>query len=102
MSVCKKVLSCTLALAFLLTFLLVLPPQAKAAESGICGDNLTWTLDDSGTLTISGTGAKVSIYVGYSINYSDNMIFSNLITSQNRSIRQIDDVNEDDDVRDER
>jgi len=23
---------------------------------GICGDNLTWTLDDNGTLTISGTG----------------------------------------------
>ena len=26
------------------------------ATSGTCGDNLTWTLDDSGTLTISGTG----------------------------------------------
>ena len=25
-------------------------------ESGTCGDNLTWTLDDEGTLTISGTG----------------------------------------------
>jgi len=24
--------------------------------SGACGDNLTWTLDDAGTLTISGTG----------------------------------------------
>lgn len=24
--------------------------------SGTCGDNLTWTLDDAGTLTISGTG----------------------------------------------
>ena len=58
--------------------------------------------DITQSFTISGTGAKVSIYVGYSINYSDNMIFSNLITSQNRSIRQIDDVNEDDDVRDER
>ena len=28
-----------------------------AASSGICGTNLTWTLDDAGTLTISGTGA---------------------------------------------
>ena len=27
------------------------------AASGTCGDNLTWTLDDAGTLTISGTGA---------------------------------------------
>ena len=24
--------------------------------SGTCGDNLTWTLDNEGTLTISGTG----------------------------------------------
>ena len=29
---------------------------ASAAESGTCGENLTWTLDDEGTLTISGTG----------------------------------------------
>lgn len=27
------------------------------APDGTCGDNLTWKLDDSGTLTISGTGA---------------------------------------------
>lgn len=34
-------------------------PTAEAAtivDSGICGDNITWTLDDEGTLTISGTG----------------------------------------------
>ena len=30
--------------------------RASAASSGTCGDNLTWTLDDNGTLTISGTG----------------------------------------------
>ena len=30
---------------------------AFAETSGTCGDNLTWTLDDDGTLTISGTGA---------------------------------------------
>ena len=30
---------------------------ARWTASGTCGDNLTWTLDDSGTLTISGTGA---------------------------------------------
>ena len=28
-----------------------------STESGICGDNISWTLDDSGTLTISGQGA---------------------------------------------
>lgn len=30
--------------------------EARAVQSGTCGDNLTWTLDDEGTLTISGTG----------------------------------------------
>ena len=29
---------------------------AFAQQSGSCGENLTWTLDEDGTLTISGTG----------------------------------------------
>ncbi len=29
---------------------------ALAEDSGTCGENLTWVLDDAGTLTISGTG----------------------------------------------
>lgn len=29
---------------------------AAVTESGTCGENVTWTLDDAGTLTISGTG----------------------------------------------
>ncbi len=35
-------------------------PTARAATSiasGICGENLTWTLDSDGVLTVSGTGA---------------------------------------------
>ena len=31
--------------------------EAAAVSSGQCGDNIRWTLDASGTLTISGTGA---------------------------------------------
>ncbi|MGM9630229.1 leucine-rich repeat protein [Butyricicoccus sp.] len=31
--------------------------KADGVASGTCGDNVTWVLDDSGTLTISGTGA---------------------------------------------
>lgn len=27
-----------------------------SADEGTCGENLTWTLDDDGLLTISGTG----------------------------------------------
>ena len=44
-----------------LTMVAALVPQmaieARAVQSGTCGDNLTWVLDDEGTLTISGTGA---------------------------------------------
>lgn len=38
--------------------LTMLPTMAAAAEidSGTCGDGLTWTLDDAGTLTVSGAG----------------------------------------------
>ena len=49
----KKFLSIVLVLSMLCTFV---PLVASAAISGTCGENLTWTLDDSGTLTISGTG----------------------------------------------
>ena len=31
--------------------------EETTAVGGTCGDNLTWTLDDAGNLTISGTGA---------------------------------------------
>ncbi|MBQ8603331.1 MAG: leucine-rich repeat protein [Oscillospiraceae bacterium] len=43
---------------------------AKENENitGTCGDNLTWTLDSEGTLTISGTGAmNTSVYDVYDI-----------------------------------
>ena len=30
--------------------------SGAVAASGICGENLTWTLDEEGTLTVSGTG----------------------------------------------
>ena len=52
----KKVFALILALCMVLT---LLPVTASAAtvDSGQCGDNATWTLDDEGTLTISGTGA---------------------------------------------
>lgn len=49
------------ALSYLLALLLcatLLPGAARAetVASGTCGDDLTWTLDDKGTLTISGMG----------------------------------------------
>ena len=41
----------------LCVLLVCMAGTAMAAASGSCGSNLTWTLDDDGTLTISGTGA---------------------------------------------
>ena len=58
-----------------------IPTGGTVVASGSCGakgDNLTWTLDDNGLLTISGTGAMASyciwedasgVYYGNSIKY---------------------------------
>ena len=62
MKLTKQILTVLLAAALLLCCIAALPhPKAQAAtvDSGICGDNLTWVLDDAGTLTISGTGPMV-------------------------------------------
>lgn len=58
----RRILSILTALALVLglcTPLGGLLPAAKAAEivdSGICGENMTWTLDSEGTLTFNGNG----------------------------------------------
>ena len=56
----KRLLSILLAAVMVLTMLpLGLVDMAYAAtvvDSGTCGDKLTWSLSDDGTLTISGTG----------------------------------------------
>lgn len=50
----KKILSFITLLCMVIS---LLPTNVVfAATSGTCGDNLTWKLDDKGTLTISGTG----------------------------------------------
>ncbi len=61
-----------LTVFFLLCILMNLLAFSVSAEtSGDCGDNATWSLDDSGVLTISGTGAmKDYIYSGYDPSFS--------------------------------
>lgn len=55
---------CLALLLFLIINLIVFP--VKADHNGTCGDAATWTLSDSGVLTISGSGAiKNYIYEGY-------------------------------------
>lgn len=59
----KRKLLIVLCLAYLLTNCLVF--SASAASSGECGDNATWSLSDSGVLTISGSGEIMDyIYEG--------------------------------------
>ena len=54
----KRRLTWIAVMAVLLATLLCLTAGAseEGATSGTCGDNLTWTLDENGLLTISGTG----------------------------------------------
>ena len=59
----KKLLSITLVLAMLLSVLSLGALTASAAYSGTWGD-LSWTLDDEGTLTISGEGEMDDINDG--------------------------------------
>ena len=53
----KKTVSLLALLAALCCLFTVSAAAADAPTSGTCGENLTWTLDGAGTLTISGTGA---------------------------------------------
>ena len=55
----KRILALLLGVFLLCTFFVQALPVASAAEvtdSGSCGENLTWTLNTDGLLTISGTG----------------------------------------------
>ena len=56
--------------------------KSKAASSGTCGDNLTWKLDDTGTLTISGTGDMYdysNYYGGVSPWYGERQLINNIV-----------------------
>ena len=50
----------------------MLPTVVLAASSGTCGDNLTWTLDNAGTLTISGVGAMEDYTTSGSVPWADH------------------------------
>ena len=52
----KRIVSLFLTLCMVTSMITAMSTTVSAATSGTCGDNLTWTLDDEGTLIISGTG----------------------------------------------
>ncbi len=55
-----KVSSLFLAGIFILSLLPALIASASTIDSGKCGNNLTWTLTNTGTLTVSGSGEMTS------------------------------------------
>ena len=57
----KRILSLLLAALLLLGAAPTAAHAAGTVASGTCGENLTWTLDEEGTLTISGTGIHVRL-----------------------------------------
>ena len=62
----NRIFSLLVTLCMVFSLFTALPITANAATSGTCGDNVTWTLDDSGTLTISGAGAMTD-YSGWDV-----------------------------------
>jgi len=52
----RKKLWLALLCAILLLGMFSATALAETVDSGTCGENLTWTLDDQGVLTISGEG----------------------------------------------
>ena len=82
----NKLLSFGIILCMLFS-MAIMPAHAAIVDSGTCGENLTWTLDDEGTLTISGTGDMTDYsypdYVPwYSLKSSiEKVIIQNGVTS---------------------
>ena len=76
----KKLISILLLVTVVVVCAAALPVEAEAAEitSGTCGDNLTWTLDSVGTLTIFGTGSMSSYPPGM---YTPWMDYTESVTS---------------------
>ncbi len=52
--------------------------SAEIIDSGTCGDNLTWTLDDEGVLTISGSG-EMRDYPNRQPWYSKRLSIKNIV-----------------------
>ncbi len=76
----KRILSLVLVIAIFTSFVnfVRIPVKAATVDSGTCGTNLTWTLFDSGTLTISGTGAMTD-YSSYAPWYSSRDIIKTVV-----------------------
>ena len=75
----KKLLALLLMVAMLLPLLPAIPVHAETTiTSGSCGDDVSYTLDNDGCLTISGTGEMTSAPYGRNMT---SVIIENGVTS---------------------
>ena len=84
----KVALRMSLTLLFCVILILCLAPAVSAetvayGECGAQGDNLTWTLDDGGTLTISGEGAMADYSQGSAPWYGKRLSISSMTIEDN-------------------
>ncbi len=79
----QKAISCLMVVMLIMLSVMIAPLDVSASPSvivdGECGANLTWTLDDNGTLTIIGTG-EMSDY-GFWIDNQPWYDYRNRITA---------------------
>ena len=52
----KRIIALTLTITLLLSTMLIVNAEETLVDSGGCGTNLTWSVDNNGLLTISGSG----------------------------------------------
>ena len=79
----KKILSIFLVICTFMTILTAFP--VNSTNSGKCGENLTWVLDDNGTLTISGTGAMYDDCFATNTNIKNVVINNGVCNISNRA-----------------
>lgn len=83
----KKNIIFFLTICIIAIVCIFIPISASAATSGTCGNNLAWTLDDEGTLTISGNGVmsnsdEYSLFLQHKEEIK-SIVFTSGITSIN-------------------
>lgn len=73
----KRILSMVIAVIMVIG---IMPVTSFAAESGECGENASYTLDDNGVLTVSGSGA-IAAYAFHNNQNIKTVIIEDGITS---------------------
>lgn len=58
----KRLISLIAVMAMMVSLVSAIAGAESVADSGTCGENITWTLDSEGTLTISGKGEIKDYY----------------------------------------